>query len=139
MAVLMDAGVSYNIHPPQKKEAGQRLALLALSKTYALKGFGAESPTFDTLVIKDSIAEVKFRNAPNWLSSNGKELTQFEIAGADKIFHPARAVIYRSSVMVSSPIVKKPVAVRYAFQDFIIGELFSTEGLPVSSFRTDNW
>ena len=139
MAVLMDAGVRYNIHPPQKKEAGQRLALLALSKTYALKGFGAESPTFDTLVIKDSIAEVKFRNAPNWLSSNGKELTQFEIAGADKIFHPARAVIYRSSVMVSSPIVKKPVAVRYAFQDFIIGELFSTEGLPVSSFRTDNW
>ncbi|MCQ8780205.1 hypothetical protein NQU49_26780, partial [Escherichia coli] len=80
-----------------------------------------------------------FKNAGNWLTSYGKGLQLFEIAGKDKIFYPAKAVIYRSSVMVSSPQVKEPVAVRYAFKDFTTGELFSTEGLPVSSFRTDNW
>ena len=120
MAVLLDLGEEASIHPAHKKEAGERLALLALAKTYALKGFGAESPAYDTLVVANGIAEVKFKNAPNWLTSYG-------------------AVIYRSSVLVSSPMVKDPVAVRYAFSDFTTGELFSTEGLPVSSFRTDNW
>ena len=139
MAVLLDLGEEANIHPAHKKEAGERLSLLALSKTYGLKGFGAESPAYDTLVITNGIAEVKFRYATNWLTSYGKELTLFEIAGKDKQFHPAKAVIHRGSVMVSSPVVKEPVAVRYAFHDFTVGELFSTEGLPVSSFRTDNW
>jgi sialate O-acetylesterase len=139
MAVVMDIGEENNIHPSHKKEGGQRLALLALAKTYGLKGFGFESPAYDTLVISGSIAEVKFKNAPNWLTSYGKELSQFEIAGKDKVFYPAKAVINRSSVMVTSPQVKEPVAVRYAFKDFVIGDLFSTEGLPVSSFRTDSW
>ena len=139
MAVVLDAGEENNIHPASKKVAGERLAYLALGKTYGLKGFGVESPTFDSLIVNGSIAEVKFANAASWLTSYGKELTTFEIAGKDKIFYPASAVIYRSSVMVSSPQVKEPVAVRYAFRDFVIGELFSTEGLPVSSFRTDNW
>jgi sialate O-acetylesterase len=139
MAVLMDVGEEASIHPAHKKEAGQRLALLALAKTYGLKGFGAESPSYDTLVVANDIAEVKFKNSSNWLTSYGKELSQFEIAGKDKQFYPAKAVIYRGSVMVSSPGVKEPVAVRYAFKDFTTGDLFSTEGLPVSSFRTDNW
>lgn len=139
MAVLMDVGEEGSIHPAHKKEAGQRLALLALAKTYGGKGFGAESPAYDTLLVANGIAEVRFTNAPNWLTSYGKELCLFEVAGKDKQFYPAKAVIYRSSVMVSSPMVKEPVAVRYAFRDFTTGELFSTEGLPVSSFRTDNW
>lgn len=139
MAVLMDVGEEASIHPAHKKEAGERLALLALAKTYGLKGFGAESPTYDSLIVANGIAEVRFKSAVNWLTSYGKELTQFEIAGKDKIFYPAKAIIYRSSVMVSSPGVKDPVAVRYAFKDFVVGDLFSTEGLPVSSFRTDDW
>jgi sialate O-acetylesterase len=139
MAVLLDAGEENNIHPANKKPAGERLALLALAKTYGLKGFGYESPTYDSLRVKDNIAEIKFKNAPNWLTSYGKELSSFEVAGSDKIFYPAKAVINRNSVMVSSSQVKDPVAVRYAFRDFVVGELFSTEGLPVSSFRTDNW
>jgi sialate O-acetylesterase len=139
MAVLTDIGEEKNIHPAAKKQVGERLALLALAKTYGLKGFGYESPTYDTLVLSNGIAEVKFKNADNWLTSYGKELSMFEIAGKDKVFYPARAVIYRSSVMASSPQVKEPVAVRYAFKDFVVGDLFSTEGLPVSSFRTDNW
>lgn len=139
MAVLLDAGEEDNIHPGRKKVAGERLALLALAKTYGWKGIGAESPAYDTLVVANGIAEVKFRNAPNWLTAYGKELRLFEIAGKDKQFYPARAVINRSSVMVSSPAVKEPVAVRYAFRDFTKAELFGTDGLPVSSFRTDNW
>lgn len=139
MAVLMDVGEEKNIHPANKKTVGERLALLAFAKTYGLKGFGYESPSYDTLVVSNGIAEVKFKNAENWLTSYGKDLALFEIAGKDKVFYPAKAVIYRSSVMVSSPQVKEPIAVRYAFKDFTVGELFSTESLPVSSFRTDNW
>jgi sialate O-acetylesterase len=63
----------------------------------------------------------------------------FEIAGADKHFYPAKAMISGSSVTVSSGQVKNPVAVRYAFKDFVVGDLFGTNGLPVSSFRTDDW
>ncbi|HEY1114326.1 MAG TPA: sialate O-acetylesterase [Chitinophagaceae bacterium] len=139
MAVLLDAGEENNIHPANKEVVGTRLALLALGKTYGRKGFSFESPLYDTISIAGGIAEVKFRNAPNWLTSYGKELATFEIAGKDKVFYPARAVINKASVLVSSPQVKEPVAVRYAFKDFIKGDLYSTEGLPVSSFRTDNW
>jgi sialate O-acetylesterase len=139
MAVLMDAGEENSIHPARKKPAGERLAYLALAKTYGLKGFGYESPAYDSLIVSGNIAEVKFKNASTWLTSYGKELALFQIAGKDKIFHPAKAVIYRNTILVSSPQVKEPVAVRYAFTDFVTGELFSTEGLPVSSFRTDNW
>ncbi|MGB8194308.1 MAG: sialate O-acetylesterase [Chitinophagaceae bacterium] len=139
MAVLMDAGEENSIHPANKKAAGERLAMLALAKTYGLKGFGFESPLFDSLFVTGNIAEVRFRSTLNGLTAYGKELSLFEIAGKDKIFYPAKAVISRNSVMLSSPQVKEPVAVRYAFRDFVTGDLFSTEGLPVSSFRTDNW
>ncbi len=139
MAVVMDVGEEKNIHPAAKKQGGERLALLALARTYGLKGFGYESPAYDTLIVANGIVEVKFSGAENWLTSYGKELMHFEIAGKNKIFYPAKAVIYRNSVMVSSPQVREPVAVRYAFKDFVVGDLFSTEGLPVSSFRTDDW
>lgn len=139
MATLLDIGEVNSIHPANKKTGGERLAYLALAKTYGIKGFGADSPTFDSLLIKDSIATIQFKNAGNWLSSFGKELTLFEIAGKDKVFHAAHAVISKSTVIVSSPQVREPVAVRYAFTNFVVGELFGTDGLPVSSFRTDDW
>ncbi len=63
----------------------------------------------------------------------------FEVAGANKVFRPAKAIVNNGNILVSSPDVKEPVAVRYAFKDFVIGDLFSTEGFPVSSFRTDDW
>ena len=139
MAVLMDIGEENNIHPSDKRTGGERLALLALGNDYRIEGFGYKSPTYDTLIIKDTVAEVRFRGAQNWLTAYGRELKHFQIAGNDKIFYPAKTTIYRNTVRVSSPLVKAPVAVRYAFHDFVVGELFSTEGLPVSSFRTDNW
>jgi len=139
MAVLMDIGEEFNIHPANKEIGSQRLAYMALAKTYGIKGFGHSSPLFDSLIINGNIATIKFSNAANGLTSFGKPITNFEIAGANKVFRPARAIIYQGKVLVSSPEIDKPVAVRYAFKDFVVGELFNTEGFPASSFRTDDW
>lgn len=139
MAVLLDIGEEKSIHPANKEAGGKRLALLALANTYGLKGFGAESPAYQSMEIKDKTAVIKFSHAANGLTSFGKELTLFEIAGADQHFYPAAAAIKNETVILSAPQVDTPVAVRYAFKDFVVGELFNTEGLPASSFRTDNW
>lgn len=139
MVVLMDIGEEKCIHPRDKKTGGERLAMMALAKTYGMTGYAYESPTFKEMTIEDGKAILSFENAPMWLTSFGKELKLFEIAGADKVFYPAKAEIRRSKVEVSSDKVPVPVAVRYAFKDFVEGDLFSTEGLPLSSFRTDNW
>jgi len=139
MVVLMDIGEEKCIHPKDKKTGGERLAMMALAKTYGMTGFAYESPTFKEMEIEGGKAILSFDNAPMWLTSFGKELKNFEIAGADKIFYPAKADIRRSKIEVYSNRVNNPVAVRYAFKDFVAGDLFSTEGLPLSSFRTDNW
>ncbi|MDR3296713.1 MAG: sialate O-acetylesterase [Prevotellaceae bacterium] len=142
MAVLMDIGEERCIHPANKPITGERLALLALSRTYGVKGMAATSPAFKELrVDNDSTATIVFDSCPMGLTSYGKKLTQFEVAGADKKFHPASAKISSRQpwVTLSCPAAGRPVAVRYAFKDFVVGELFSTEGLPVSSFRTDDW
>jgi len=139
MAVLLDIGDEQNIHPANKRDVGARLGYLALSKTYAIKGFGAESPTYDSITITNDKVVVKFQNVPNGLTSFGKELSLFEIAGTDQQFYPAKAIINGSSVNLTAAEVKNPVAVRYAFKNFIKGDLFGNDGLPVSSFRSDNW
>lgn len=139
MAVLMDIGEEKSIHPANKKQGGERLAYLALAQTYGIKGFGAMSPAYESLTFEKNTAVVKFINVPNGITSFGKDLALFEIAGADKKFYPAKAIIKGSSVVVSAQEVKIPVAVRYAFKDFTTGDLFGNDGLPVSSFRTDNW
>jgi sialate O-acetylesterase len=139
MAVLMDIGEEFNIHPADKLTGSKRLAMMALSRTYGLKGFAGESPAYESISISGNTVTVKFKNAPNGLTAFGKELKYFEVAGANKVFRPAKAIVNNGNILVSSPDVKEPVAVRYAFRDFVTGDLFSTEGFPVSSFRTDDW
>lgn len=140
MVVLMDIGEEFCIHPQNKQMGGERLAIMALAKNYGMKdGFAYESPTFKEMEIENNKAILTFENAPMWLTAYGKELKTFEIAGEDKIFYPAKAKINRSKIEVYCDEVSNPVAVRYAFKDFVVGDLFSTEGFPVSSFRTDNW
>jgi sialate O-acetylesterase len=139
MVVLTDIGEEFNIHPANKEIGGKRFAYMAMAKTYNQKGFGYASPLYDTLEIKGNVIAVKFTNSINGLTSYGKPITNFEIAGADKVYRPARAVINNGRVLVSSPEIEKPVAVRYAFKDFVVAELFNTEGFPASSFRSDNW
>ncbi|SHF74873.1 sialate O-acetylesterase [Flavobacterium fluvii] len=139
MAVLMDVGEENNIHPMDKEKGGNRLAYLALAKTYGVEGFEFESPKYKALEIKDNSVTVSFDDAPNGITAYGKEVTGFEIAGEDKVFYPAKAEVRRKSVVLTSDKVTKPIAVRYLFKDFMKAELFSTGGLPVSSFRTDEW
>lgn len=139
MAVLMDTGESRNIHPAKKKEAGERLALQALSKTYKLPGINADSPEFKSIEIKDSVLTVVFDKAPMGVAAPDFESKMFFLAGDDRVFHPAKARISGSRVIVTSSQVKVPVAVRYAFENYVVGDLYGNDGLPVSSFRSDNW
>ena len=139
MACLMDIGEAHCIHPSHKKVTGERLAYLAFSKTYEMKGIASDGPTLKDMTIDGSVVKLTFNNAPNGLTSYGKELINFKVAGDNKRFYPAKALITRKGITLSSPYVEKAVAVRYAFEDFVVGDLFNTYGLPATSFRTDNW
>ncbi len=139
MACILDVGEQNLIHPANKEIVGKRLSYLALSQTYTIKGINPFSPVFKAMTIKNDTARITFSNAPNGLTSFGKELSLFEIAGADKVFYPAKAIISQNGINVKSESVSQPVAVRYAFKSFVVGDLFGTNGLPVSSFRTDDW
>lgn len=139
MAVLLDAGMEKGIHPSNKRAAGERLAFLALSKTYGIKGISGDSPYYKSMEIQGDTAIVSFERAPMWITAENFESKNFKIAGEDKVFYPAKAWISRSKVYVKSEEVKKPVAVRYGFENYVKGDLFGCNGLPVSSFRTDNW
>ncbi|MDP4275622.1 MAG: sialate O-acetylesterase, partial [Bacteroidota bacterium] len=103
------------------------------------KGIGYSGPTFKSMTTTGGKIKIEFDHAANGLTAYGKELSCFEVAGNDKTFYPAKASISGSSVILTSEEVKDPVSVRYAFKDFIVGDLYNTEGLPASSFRTDNW
>ena len=139
MVSLLDLGEKTSIHPMHKKECGERLAFMALGKTYGIKGIAAEAPTYDTITIDSSTVTVKFKNAKMGLTSYSKEMVNFEIAGKNQVFYPAKAKISRDVVLLTSPEVKEPIAVRYAFKDFVTGDLFSNDGLAISSFRTDDF
>ena len=139
MACLMDAGLEYGIHPRKKQLAGMRLALLALDKTYGIKGITSETARYKDVEFKGDTAVITFERAGMWVyGKNGLKSDLFEVAGEDRVFHPAKAWIERSKLYVKCDEVKKPVAVRYAFKDWADGDLFC-DGLPISSFRTDNW
>ena len=139
MACIMDIAEKDCIHPAAKETGSKRLALLALVQTYGIKGIACQSPVLKEMKTDAGVVKLTFDNAPNGLTSYGKELSCFELAGANKRFFPAKAFITGIGITLISPSVAEPVAVRYAFKDFIVGDLFSTEGLPVSSFRTDEW
>jgi sialate O-acetylesterase len=139
MACIMDLGEKDNIHPADKKTGSERLALLALTNTYGKTGFSSSGPLLKEMTVEGPVVKLTFNNAPNGLTSFGKELSCFEVAGANKRFVPAKAFITGTGITLMSPDVSEPVAVRYAFRDFIVGDLFNTEGLPASSFRTDDW
>ena len=141
MASTMDIGEEKNIHPAEKEMVGKRLVFWALSETYGMKGISYKSPTFKTMVVKDSVALISFDNVANGLSTYGKEVESFEIAGQDSVFYPAKMNITQKQARVWSAKVKVPVAVRYGFCNFPVtkGFLYNTADLPVPSFRTDNW
>ena len=139
MAVSLDMGEQALIHPPRKEPIGTRLAYLALAQTYGIKGFDYASPLYKEMTVDGNQATIRFEHAENGLTSFNKPIQNFEIAGKDKMFYPAQAMISGSVIIVSSPLVNEPVAVRYAFKDFVVGDLFGRNALPASSFTTDGW
>ena len=139
MAISIDAGEEHNIHPANKTIVAKRLVALALAKTYHKQGIASEGPRYHSMQIKQDTVIVKFSGNPLGMTSYGKKITQFEVAGSDQVFCPATARIKDDKVAIISAEVKQPVAVRYAFTDWCVGELYSVEGLPASPFRTDDW
>lgn len=139
MAVTLDIGTEHIIHPPNKKDVGDRLSYIALNKTYGYKAIDYSGPVFDSMDTKNGGAYLHFKNAENGLFAFDK-LNGFEIAGADRIFYPATATIYnRNQVLVKSDKVISPVAIRYGWRSWTVGTLYDNFLLPASSFRTDNW
>ena len=144
MVCTLDIGSEGWIHPAEKQTVSKRLAGWALSETYGFKGLEYKSPTYKSFEVKDSIITISFNNAENGLTTFDKNVECFQMAGNDKVFYPAKMMKMNNDfrkIQITSDKVKLPVAIRYAFSNFpkTEGYLFSTTGLPVPSFRTDNW
>ncbi|HEX4086017.1 MAG TPA: sialate O-acetylesterase [Chthoniobacteraceae bacterium] len=140
MAVMLGLVVDQNIHFKNKKEAGRRLALAALAGVYG-RNIEYSGPVYDSMTIEGNKVRLKFTHLDGGLiAKGGGPLKTFSIAGADKKFVWADAVIDGDTVLVSSSQVPNPVAVRYAWADNPVGfNLYNKAGLPAPTFRTDDW
>lgn len=130
-----------DIHPVWKKEVGERLAFLALGLHYGKSDFVTmRSPIYGSHQIEGSKLTVNFKYAPDGLvTNNGQAPTEFEICDADKVFHPATAVIVGSTVELTCPQVPTPVAARMGWSFKKVTNLRAANGLPVCVFRTYDW
>jgi sialate O-acetylesterase len=138
LAVTIDVGESGNLHPPRKQEVGERLARWALGTTYG-KERVYSGPLYESMRVEGKEIRIHFQHVGSGLKIQGETVQGFTIAGADKKFHRATARIDGNTIMVSSPEVEAPVAVRYAWADSPECNLFNNESLPASPFRTDDW
>jgi sialate O-acetylesterase len=138
MAVITDVGDEKDIHPKKKEPVGARLALAAQKIAYG-QDIVYSGPTYKGMKVKDGKAVLSFENVGSGLEARGGELKGFAIAGADKKFVWAKAEIQGDKVIVSSPEVSEPVAVRYGWADFPVVNLWNKDGLPASPFRTDDF
>jgi sialate O-acetylesterase len=139
MAVTMDIGDPYDIHPRNKKEVGRRLALSALHTAYDLPGVYSGPMYSGKQTIGDTIRLSFTQTGGGLVAKDDRPLASFEIAGDDQVFHTAKAYIKGNYVYVYADEVKKPAAVRYAWRNCPDASLFNKEGLPASPFRTDIW
>jgi len=134
------------IHPCQKKQVGQRLALLALNETYGQKELWCKSPSFKDMQIKGDTIHIHLTDDYQGIS-RFEDIQGFEVAGEDRVFHPATAIhfwqpgggYWDETVAIHSDEVKQPVALRYCFKNFQLGNLKNAAGLPLFPFRTDAW
>ncbi len=137
MAVTIDIGEIDDVHPRNKQEVGRRLAVIARG---LLEGSDEayQGPTYRAVARENDKLRVRFDHSTG-LTSGGRELLSFEIAGGDQKFHPAVAVIAGDSVLVSAKEVPVPVAVRYAWHNFPDARLYNGAGLPAVPFRSQPW
>jgi len=138
MAVTIDIGETNDIHPRNKLDVGHRLAVWALAKTYG-QSLEYSGPLFKSFSVEGNQIRLKFDHASGLKTSDGGPLKSFAIAGEDHRFVWAEARIEGNDIVVSSKEVAKPVAVRYAWADNPITNLYNKAGLPASPFRTDTW
>lgn len=134
MAIILDIGEKDDIHPSNKQDVGDRLALLALDKDYGYD-LVSSGPLYKSHEVFSTHIEVDFDAKGTGLISKGT-LVGFEIAGNDGVFHPASASIVNNKVRVRSNQISTPKAVRYGWKNWIVGTLFNKEGLPASSFSS---
>ncbi|MWB93582.1 hypothetical protein GON26_04365 [Flavobacterium sp. GA093] len=141
MAVTTDIGNAKDIHPTNKQDVGLRLAAIALNNVYGKKRVFS-GPMYQSQEIKGNQIILTFNHTGSGLtaSDNSENVKGFEIAGADKVFYSAKAIIKNNKIIVSSEKVPNPVAVHYGWADDDTEiNLFNKEKLPASPFRTDNW
>jgi len=136
MVVTTDCGDADDIHPAYKQPVGERLSLAARALAYGEK-IEYSGPVFASMKVSGAKAVLRFTHADGGLVAKGGPLRGFTVAGADKVFHPARARLRGQTVSVSSAKVRVPVAVRYGWATVPDGNLFNRAGLPASPFRTD--
>jgi sialate O-acetylesterase len=136
MAVATDIGERKNVHPKNKQDVGDRLSRIALANVYGEK-IEFSGPVYESMKVEGNTIRVNFSHADGLVARDGS-LKWFEIAGADGKFVPAAAKIDGSTVIVSSPEISAPVAVRYAWVNFPDGgHLYNSAGLPAAQFRSD--
>ncbi|MBN1478879.1 9-O-acetylesterase [candidate division KSB1 bacterium] len=138
MAVTIDIGDADDIHPKNKRDVGVRLALNALAKVYG-KDIAYSGPMYQSMRIEGDKIILTFDHVDGGLVAKGGDLTGFAIAGEDKKFVWADAIIEGETVVVSNPEIENPVALRYAWADNPACNLYNAAGLPASPFRTDEW
>ena len=138
MAVITDVGDKDDIHPVKKEPVGARLALAARRIAYR-EPIVHSGPVFRSLSVSGGEARLRFDYVGGGLEARGGELTGFQICGSNREWVWAKARIDGRRVVVSSPQVAEPVAVRFGWSDFPVVNLFNKEGLPASPFRTDNF
>jgi sialate O-acetylesterase len=139
MAVTTDIGERSNVHPHNKQDVGDRLARIALANVYG-RPLEYSGPAYESMQVEGGAIRLKFSHLGGGLVAQGGPLKWFVIAGADRKFVPAEARIDGNNVVVSSPEVTLPAAVRYTWVNFPEGcNLFNAAGLPAAQFRTDQW
>jgi sialate O-acetylesterase len=141
MAVITDlVGNLKDIHPKNKLDVGNRLALWALAKDYGRRDLVYSGPLYKSMKIEGSKIRLSFAHVGGGLESrDGKPLSEFEIAGADDKFVPAEAAIDGSTVVVEAKEVTAPTQARFGWRNEANPNLVNKEGLPASPFQTNNW
>ena len=140
MAVTVDISNLTDIHPKNKQDVGKRLALWALAQLYGKSDLVYSGPLYKSMAVEGNKIRLSFDHVGGGLvSRDGKPLNWFTIAGEDKNFVEAKAVIDGDSVVVSADSVANPVAVRFGWTQEAEPNLSNKAGLPASPFRTDKW
>lgn len=139
MGINIDIGDEKDIHPKNKQEVGRRLSLWALGTVYGQKVAATSGPLPAGHDVRGREIVLRFTHTNSGLVAKGGALQGFVIAGDDREWKPAVARIDGDRVVVSSPEVATPVAVRYAWENFPTCNLFNGAGLPATPFRTDSW